>query len=91
MFLLDEYISYYIQRVVHLLCIGTGHKEIWPYKENRQNGLLILKIVMEIWNVCIYTYVYILKIFYEIIYFYDRKPIKEIVKSRIMGYMMVIG
>jgi hypothetical protein len=57
MFLLDEYISYYIKRIMHLICIGTGHVGIKPYFSlTKEESLLRLTYTMELWNSVTYLY-----------------------------------
>jgi hypothetical protein len=48
-----------------------------------------MDIILEIYNMVEYIIIYILKIFYEIIKFFDNATIYKIIRSRILGFMMV--
>jgi hypothetical protein len=45
----------------------------------------------EIIDFILYVVLKMKKIYYEIILFYDTKTIKEIIKSRVLGYLLIIG
>jgi hypothetical protein len=48
-----------------------------------------MDIILEIYNMVEYIIIYILLIFYEIIKFFDNVTIYKIVRSRMLGFMMV--
>lgn len=81
--------SFYLERVIRYLIVGTKVKLLNPYKENWEKGEFILKAILEVYSWIYYIYIYIYKIFYEIILFFDTASVYKIIRSRILGFMMV--
>jgi hypothetical protein len=71
-FLSEYIIPYYWRRILYLIFIGSRYENIWPYKKYYRLGEAISVILMELAYFIGY-----------IILFYDNKPIKEIIKSRL--------
>lgn len=84
-----QILEFYLERILKYFLIGTKIKKLKPYKENWEKGEFILRIIVEIFRWIQYIILYIYKIFYEIIIFFDTASIYKIVRSRILGFMMV--
>jgi hypothetical protein len=84
-----KYTAFYLERILKYFLVGTKIKWLSPYRKNWEKGEFWMMIILELYRWVNYLVLYVLKIFYEIVKFFDNATIYKIIRSRILGFMMV--
>jgi hypothetical protein len=84
-----KYTAFYLERILKYFLVGTKIKWLSPYRKSWEKGEFWMRIILELYRWVHYLILYVLKIFYEIIKFFDNATIYKIIRSRILGFMMV--
>jgi len=84
-----EYTRFYLERGLKYVLVGTKIRWLRPYRKNWEKGEYISIIIIELYRWVHYLVLYILKIFYEVVKFFDNATLIKIIKSRIFGFMIV--
>ena len=84
-----KYTAFYLERILKYFLVGTKIKWLSPYRENWEKGEFWMMIILELYRWVNYLVLYVLKIFYEIVKFFDNATIYKIIRSRILGFMLV--
>jgi len=83
------YIRFYLIRFLKYFLVGTKIKWLTPYRKNWKKNEIILNILEQIIMLIQYIILYILKLFYEMILFFDTASIYKIIRSRILGFLII--
>jgi hypothetical protein len=83
------YTRFYLMRVLKYILVGTKVKWLKPYRKNWERNELIVEIIRQLVIAIQYMMLYIFKIIYEVIRFFDNASLYKIIRSRIMGFMFM--